>query len=147
LEPIATATEVVEWGDVATHIGFPLVLFLLGWLIKQNKDARAQMGKAIETLTIAVNSVQLELQHYRETWIDRREALIDIITAHCQDAQGACRALVEVNLGNLKEGQKNVCEKIDEQKAQRNKKWQQQEALNNKIRSHLNDRKLHNNSK
>lgn len=142
MEPIV-AKEVVEWGDVATHIGFPLVLFLLGWLIKQNKDARAQMGKAIETLTIAVNSVQHELQTYRETWIDRREALIDIITAHCNDAQGACRALVELQLDGLTKGQENVCAKIDDMQKKRNSKWEKQEKLNSKLLIHLDNKALH----
>lgn len=137
----------IGWGEFVTHIGIPAVTFLLAWLVRQNSQAKAAMIKNVETLTTAVESVRSELQQYRETWIDRRESLIEIITAHCQDAQGACRALVEIQLGSLKEGQQNVCNKIDELKTQRNKKWEQQEKLNNKIRTHLSDRKLHNNSK
>lgn len=142
MEPI-DAREVVEWADVATHVGFPLILFMLGWLIKQNRDARAQMGKAIDTLTEAVNSVQHELQQYRETWIDRREALIDIITTHCESAQGACRALVKIQLSSLSAGQENVCKKIDDLQKKRNNKWEQQEKLNSKLISHLDNVALH----
>jgi hypothetical protein len=151
LEPIV---DPIEWSDFVIHIAVPLVLFLLAWLIKQGRDARLQMSagineskesmnEAVGTLTAAVDAVKTELQQYRETWIERRESLIDIITKHCNENMGACRALVDLQLGSLKEGQEHVCNKIDELKKSENTKWEKQEEFNLKLVTHINDKTIH----
>ena len=126
------------------HIGIPIMLFLLGWIMKQNRDAKVRMEEAIKMLTDAVTSVEQELQTYREGWIDRREVLLGIVAQHCSDAQTACRGNFNLRLDGLKEGQENVCVKIDELKLARNQKWEQQESLNRTVLAHVNDTKLHN---
>lgn len=128
------------------HIALPIIMFLLAWLLKQNRDAKIQMNKAIDTLTTAVESVKAELQNYRETWIDRREALIGIITSHCTDSQGACRTLVEVQLAGIKQSQEKICQKLDDLKRRRKTRWEKQEDLNHRFIAHMGDKEKHNKS-
>jgi hypothetical protein len=56
---------------------------------------------------------------------------------------GACRALVDLQLGSLKEGQEHVCNKIDELKKSENTKWEKQEEFNLKLVTHINDKTIH----
>lgn len=144
MEPVKVARDVITWSVIATHVGLPLILLMLGWLVKQNKDARTQMSKSIDTLTEAVQAVHTELQHYRETWIDRRENLLEIINSQFTVAQTACREMTDIQLAGLKEGQTLVCTKIDDLKKERVLKWGGQEKLNTKLLTHMADSKLHN---
>lgn len=144
MEPTPDVYSLEALPNLLLHLAIPLILFLLGWLLKQNRDAKITMGLAITTLTDAVNSVQKELQHYRETWIDRREHLLEIINTQFTQAQANCREVTDLQLAGLKEGQLLVCTKIDDLKKDRVVKWEGQDKLNTKLLTHMADSKLHN---
>jgi hypothetical protein len=133
----------MNWSDFVIHFGIPCVLFLLAWLVRQNNQARTAMIDNVKTLTDSVETIRNELQTYREGWMDRRESLIDIITAHCRDAQGACRKVVELQLVGLTKGQENVCNKIDALQKKRNHKWEEQDKLNVKLIIHMDNSGIH----
>ena len=130
--------------NVLLGVSMPVILVLVGIIYKQNKESRTSLTETVNKLTEAIDAIKKELQTYREGWIDRREVLLGIVAQHCADAQSACRGNFNLRLDGLKEGQENVCVKIDELKLARNQKWEQQENLNRNMLAHVNDTKLHN---
>jgi len=133
----------VTYADIVIHLGLPLVLFMLGWLVKQNRDARIAMVENIGKLTKSIRSVEKELANYQTTWMHRKESLLDTFTKQCETTQGACRALVEIQLTSLKDAHINILQKLDSHKSFCHGCWNKQDDFNKKLLAHIADTKLH----
>lgn len=133
----------MSWKDLGIFVGVPLLLVILGWVLKQVRDTKVDTFGAVKELSAKVSGVRQEVQQYREGWLDRREALINIIAKHCGDSQSSCMRLWQVQIDSLKKGQVDVCNKIDALNVTRNNKWTKQDRLNQRFLEHILDKKVH----
>lgn len=134
----------VTYAEIVMHIGLPLILFMLALLIKQNRDARIAMANNIERVTKSIRNVEKELTNYQTTWMTRKESLLNTFRKQCEQTQGACRALVEIQLETLRAAHDKILEDIGCNKDFCEKHWTKQDEFNAKVLSHLADTKLHN---
>ena len=123
--------------NIILGVSVPVILVLVGIIYKQNKEGRTSLHTTVNALTEAVTAIKDELQTYREGWIDRREAFMEIILNHCAQTRGSCREVIDLRMDKLHEENVLTCKKIDELKVDRNERWNKQEKLNTKLIGHL----------
>jgi hypothetical protein len=151
--------------DVILHVAIPIIMLLLGWIMKQNRDSRIDMRQALEVLSLAVSDAKEGLQEYRESWMDRRESTLDLMLTQCEQRRSACCNLWQTKIKQLDDKTDAACMKIVDAQKKFARKWEKQEKVNHttsvyqteasikwkridehmkRLNEHLMDKRLHN---
>lgn len=128
--------------DLIIHVAIPVIMLLLGWIMKQNRDSRIDMRIAIDKLSTATEEGQQALQQYRETWMDRREATLDLMLAQCSQRQTACATIQETKMKQLDDKTTAACKKIEHTQHQFALQWEKQHKINEAFNIHNNEAKV-----
>lgn len=131
-----------SFDSLIIHVAIPIIMLLLGWIMKQNRDSRLDVKEALDVLSGAVNDAQRQLQEYRETWMDRREATLDLMLAQCSQRQTACSALQEAKIKQLDDKTTAACKKIEHTQRQFSKQWEKQHKINEAHNIHNSEAKV-----
>ena len=68
---------------------------------------------------------------------DLKEDMVEIFNYTCHERQGSCARLQEVKLNAIEHQAKTVCAKLATLGVERERRWDKQEALNEKFKSHI----------
>jgi hypothetical protein len=116
--------------DLILHVAIPIIMLLLGWIMKQNRDSRIDMKQALEALSLAVSDARTGLQEYRESWMDRREGTLDLMLGQCQQRQEHCQGVTSEKIKQLDKRTIAACDKIAATQEKFQKRFEGQQKIN-----------------
>ena len=131
-----------QMDDLILHVAIPIIMLLLGWIMKQNRDSRIDMSKALEALSTAVGDAKESLQEYRESWMDRREGTLDLMLNQCQQRQEHCQGVTSEKIKQLDKRTIAACDKIAATQKKFAEQWEKQFTINEHIGKHDTEARL-----
>lgn len=120
----------MPWQQVAVTIGVVAVttpMTIIGYFLKKQNDKLEDMGNTMNllqsTLTAQIN--------------ESKGDMVKLFQDVCHERQGACSRLIEQRVENLRTLGDGICRKIDAIKSDRVEKWRKQDAMNDRMQTHV----------
>jgi hypothetical protein len=119
------------WADTGLMV---LIIALILWILRRQSAITDGINKKMDAFNSRIGEVSSEIIGYRESWDTRKVGILKGFDRVCHERQESCSGLVDSKLENIDTQFGHVCRKFEDMKRDRERKWEKQEKINERIK-------------